>query len=76
MHSCTRWVYTHSRTHARTHARTHLQAYNALECKALEELSRNPRLAHFAPAFFGKHQIDDNVFMVPSLHARVHARNA
>ncbi len=43
-----------------------LKAFNELECKALEELSRHPRLAHFAPSYFGKHTIDGSIFMVMS----------
>jgi hypothetical protein len=42
------------------------KAFNEPECKALEELSRHPRLAHFAPSFFGKHTVDDKIFMVMS----------
>lgn len=43
-----------------------LKAFNELECKALEELSRHPRLAHFAPSYFGKHTVDDKIFMCMS----------
>ena len=43
-----------------------LKAFNEPECKALEELSRHPRLAHFAPSYFGKHTVDDKIFIVMS----------